>query len=167
MLRLGVERYALRRLHIDPDVPVVATLDFESADTECNRVEICGGGHPRLHWSLHPPDETVFAALLESATKLLEKLKDVFGVVVQPLGDYSSAPARARYLHEHATDAYHFGGGIPQSVLDHELRLKATPSVFVVSGAVFRRPGLANPTLTLLALAHRCADAVSAGLGKR
>jgi choline dehydrogenase-like flavoprotein len=145
----------------------VATLDFESADSDVNRLKLDRAGGARLHWGLNLVDEVNFESLLEQAIDLLMQLRDRFGASMEPLGDFSSLPARRQYLHGHAIDAFHLGGGIPfENVLDHKLRLRTARNVFVVSGAVFQRPGLANPTLTLLALAHRCADALHALVAK-
>ena len=161
LCRIGYERYVMRRLHVDKTVPIVATLDFESAHSEGNRIEFEGEDSALMTWDLRPADETAFDSLMVQANGLLFELQARYGLRLNPLGDLSTAAGRAAYLHDKATDAYHLGGGIRYAdVIDHQLRLNRSDNVYVVSCAVFQRPGLANPTMTLLALAHRCADAI-------
>ena len=55
--------------------------------------------------------------------------------------------------------AYHLGGGVAVGrLLDSDLRLHGTENVFVISSAIMQKAGIANPVLTLLALAHRFAQ---------
>ncbi|NNE07246.1 MAG: hypothetical protein HKN20_01665, partial [Gemmatimonadetes bacterium] len=43
-------------------------------------------------------------------------------------------------------------------VVDPELRVHGTGNLFVAGSSVFVTSGLANPTLSIVALAHRLAD---------
>lgn len=161
LCRIGYERYFKQRLYVGKTVPIVATLDFESAHSEDNRIELDREDGARMTWDLRPADERAFDHVIVRANALLSELQTRYGLSLNPLGDFTTAAGRAAYLREKATDAYHLGGGVKYGdVIDHQLRLNRTDNVYVVSCAVFQRPGLANPTMTLLALAHRCADAI-------
>jgi len=161
LCRIGYERYFKQRLYVGKTVPIVATLDFESAHSEGNRIELNGEDGALMTWELRPGDESAFDHVMARANALLSELQTRYGLILNPLGDFTTAAGRAAYLHDKATDAYHLGGGVRYAdVIDHQLRLNRTDNVYVVSCAVFQRPGLANPTMTLLALARRCADAI-------
>ena len=161
LCRIGYERYFMQRLYIGKTVPIVATLDFESAHSESNRIELDGEDSALMTWDLRLADERVFARVIAQANALLSELQTRYGLSLNPLGDFTTAAGRAAYLRDKATDAYHLGGGVRYGeVIDHQLRLSGSDNVYVVSCAVFQRPGLANPTMTLLALAHRCAEAI-------
>jgi hypothetical protein len=161
LCHIGYERYFKQRLYVGKTVPIVATLDFESAHSEDNRIEPDGEDGARMTWDLRPADERVFDQVIVRANALLSELRTRYELSLNPLGDFTTAAGRAAYLRDKATDAYHLGGGVRYGeAIDHQLRLKRTDNVYVVSCAVFQRPGLANPTMTLLALAHRCADAI-------
>ncbi len=162
---IGSERFLRGRLHIGSAVPIVATLDFESAGGQESRLDFDGKGDAGLSWNLAPDDEVSFGRLVLRARALIAELQQRFALDVELLGEFDTAEGRLRHLRDRSTDAYHLGGGVPiGTVADHDLRLREAPNAFVVSSAVFRRPGLANPTMTLLALAHRCADAISADM---
>ncbi len=168
LCRVGYARYVKKRLHVSKVVPVVATLDFESAHSDDNRIELDREGNAFMHWNLRRADESVFDRLIAQASALLSELQARFGLRLTPLADFSTAAGRAGHLYDKATDAYHLGGGVRfGDVIDHQLRLTKTDNVYVVSSAVFQRPGLANPTMTLLALAHRCVDAICVSVAKR
>ena len=52
LCRIGYERYFMQRLYIDKTVPIVATLDFESAHSESNRIEFDGEDSALMTWDL-------------------------------------------------------------------------------------------------------------------
>jgi hypothetical protein len=67
---------------------------------------------------------------------------------------------RIRYLHAAGKDILHLGGGLAparrdaRSVLAPDFSFPAACNAYVISTAVFARPGVVNPTHTLLALAE-------------
>jgi choline dehydrogenase-like flavoprotein len=66
-------------------------------------------------------------------------------------------------------DSNHHMGGMrmaavaSEGVVDTDLRLHGTKNCYVCSGAVFPTSGFSNPTHTVLALAVRLAEHLSAG----
>jgi choline dehydrogenase-like flavoprotein len=63
--------------------------------------------------------------------------------------------------------AHHLGGArmhedASQGVVDPDLRVHGSDNLFVCSSAVFPAGGFSNPTMTVVALAHRLAGVVSA-----
>ena len=47
-----------------------------------------------------------------------------------------------------------------RGVVDSDCRVHGTPNLFVAGSSVFPTGGYLNPTLTIIALAHRVADTV-------
>jgi hypothetical protein len=163
MLRIAFERYVQHRLYLADKLPVVATLDFESFPDKRNQIRLNGEGGAILDWDLHSEDELTFKELSEKSRWLISEFASSYGILVDPLCDFSDREAVSAYLHEKASDAFHLGGGIPvrldneDGVVERDMRLRGVDNVYVISCAVFRRPGLSNPTHTLLALANRFA----------
>lgn len=62
------------------------------------------------------------------------------------------------------TDTFHMMGGTPMQtmnrpgVVDHDCRVLGSKNVFVAGASVFPSGGMANPTYTALALAHRLGE---------
>jgi choline dehydrogenase-like flavoprotein len=50
-----------------------------------------------------------------------------------------------------------------EGVVDHNLKMFGVPNVYVVDGSVLPTQGAANPALTIMALAARCADHLARG----
>jgi choline dehydrogenase-like flavoprotein len=160
--KIGYSRFVKHRLHLSPAVPVVATLDFETYPSAKNRFSGSADARPALHWDVREEDVVTFIGLAERCRRLVSDFCKRFGAAAEPLADWSAPAAAEGYLRSAATDAYHLGGGLAvghdrDGVVDLNLRLRGTDNIYVISSAVFKRPGVANPTLTLLALANRFA----------
>ncbi|WP_371824239.1 GMC oxidoreductase [Methylosinus sp. KRF6] len=120
-----------------------------------------------MSWDVRRDDEVAFERLYERARVILLELAEKYRVQIKPLGDISTFEGRLDHLRREATDAYHLGGGLVLGeVIDDRLRLIGAENVYVISSAVFQRPGLANPTMSLMALAHRCVDDLCFELGR-
>ena len=158
-LRIAVERLLNRRLYLSDGLVVCATLDFETFPHPANALRLVGD-QAEFAWTITEDDELSFLELLDKANRLIAELARNYGMAVEPLGDFSSPRRAIDYLHAAGTDAFHLGGGLAAGVdgicaVDQNLRLIGTENVYVVSSAVLRRPGVVNPTHTLLALANR------------
>ena len=162
LARIGYERYANKRLFMSKRLPVQALLIFETAHNAQNHIRTITDQRASINWRLNSTDEHNFEHLLDRANKLLEELCTTYGIKVERNAKLKTRPQRRAFLHEESMDAFHLGGGIRYGgVIDHRLRLLSAQNVSVVSTAVLQRPGLPNPTLTLLALAHRCAEQIA------
>ena len=159
---IGFERYVRKRLYVSDELPVQALLIFESSENRLNRIRALSEARADMHWRMNSRDEDAFIQLTERAYHLLDELAATHGVQVHRPALMETNEQKRAYLHAKAMDAYHLGGGLPYGrVIDHRLRLIATPNMRIVATAVLQRPGLPNPTLTLLALAHRCAQDIT------
>lgn len=159
LLRLAVERLLKRRLYLSDGLVVCATLDFETFPHPANALRLVGD-RAEFVWTITKEDEFSYLELLDKANRLIAEMAHNYGMAVEPLADFSSPSTAIDYLHAAATDAFHLGGGLAASVdgigvVDQNLRVVGTDNVYVVSSAVLRRPGVVNPTHTLLALADR------------
>lgn len=162
LARIGYERYANKQLYISKRLPVQALLVFETADNAQNLTRMTSDQKASINWRLNSTDELTFERLLDRAHILLDEFTATYGIKVDWNAKLKTSPERRAFLHEESMDAFHLGGGIRYGgVIDHRLRLTSTQNVSVISTAVLQRPGLPNPTLTLLALAHRCAEQIA------
>ena len=162
LARIGYERYANKQLYISKRLPVQALLVFETADNAQNLTRMTSDHKASINWRLNSTDELTFERLLDRAHILLDEFTATYGIKVDWNAKLKTSPERRAFLHEESMDAFHLGGGIRYGgVIDHRLRLTSTQNVSVISTAVLQRPGLPNPTLTLLALAHRCAEQIA------
>ncbi len=163
--RIALERLTSGTLYIDKSVPIIATLDFESSGDASNRIAVDAQGGATLDWDYGVKDESNFLALFDRAATLTRHIAKTASATLADIGDFSSDSAKLAHMREHATDAYHLGGGAAFGVaIDEQLRLMSCANVFVVSAAALTRPGVVNPTLTLLALGRKTADAISTEL---
>jgi len=96
----------------------------------------------------------------------MESLAESYSLKFEPVENLATASLED-HLAQCATDAYHLGGGVQaalspsEGILRPDLQFHTARNVHMVSSAAFRRPGIANPVHTLLALASR----LSAGFG--
>jgi hypothetical protein len=108
--KLAFHRYVNHRLYVSDDVPIVATLDFETFPSEKNMLRI-GSSSVELCWDVRLEDERAFEDLFRQASALTTALVGQ-DMELEALGDFSDEKARARFLHANATDAFHLGGGL-------------------------------------------------------
>ncbi|MCF8177763.1 MAG: hypothetical protein K9J74_04595 [Sulfuritalea sp.] len=159
LFRIAIEKVVKQQLYLADELPVRATLDFESFPHPANRI-FWVGDKSRLDWDISSEDEDSYLEFLGRSQKFLTELSRRFGLSITPLVDSKLAGNAIDYFHKMATDAFHLGGGLAaglegKSAVDENLRLSGTENVHVISAAIFNRPGVVNPTHTLLALADR------------
>ena len=165
MLKIAARRIRAGELYISPDVRIVAMLDFESSFSAQNSLAIGADdgceGCAVLSWDVRQEDVAAFNGLYGKVQAVLAALARDYGFQYSPMKELEEAVSPGVYFKQHARDAYHLGGGLragrspDDSLCDEELRWHGISNLYVVSTAVFRRPGSANPVLTLLALADR------------
>ncbi len=158
LIRIGITWMFKKKLHISANVPIVATLDFESCGSLKNRIFYSRDENATLTWNVQDEDEKVFTHLVEDVKNLLETYETRYGVKFAPLFDVNDDHDTISHLRKRAVDAYHLGGGLAVGkILDEDMKFRGIKNLFVISTAAFSRPGLVNPVLTLLALASRFA----------
>ena len=159
LLGVGIERIARGRLRLSRELPVVATLDFESHPHAAQRLSLEPAG-ARMQWDLREEDERSFLDLSSKARQLLEEFRLRTGLRCELSDGLSGGRQALDWLREKATDAFHLGGGLAvrrdgTGILDEGLRVSGISNLHVISAAAFARPGVVNPTHTLLALGRR------------
>src|SRR5207302_1877703 len=143
------------------DMVTETAPDRDNRVTLTDAVDQLGVPKVRLRWKLTELDR-------RSATRSLE-------VIAAALGAHGLARIRSRALveenfwdtvwgcsHHIGTARMHRDPG--HGVVDAECRVHGIANLHVAGSAVFPRAGLANPTLTIVALALRLAAYLRAGL---
>lgn len=146
------------RLFVGSNVELTLTLDFESFPSGEKRLD-ANSDPLKMDWDICPKDEKQFLALFSDVESVCSELQAKFDLDVEWICEGSSDEALVEHLHKFAVDAYHLGGGIGlkngNTGIDQDLRIKGFDNLHIASSAAFIRPGVANPTHTLLALAQR------------
>jgi choline dehydrogenase-like flavoprotein len=146
---------------LPPDRPVVFTLSVmaEQLPDPASRVRLVSArdrwGVPRaeLDWRVAELDRCAMARRHRLAAPALER---AFGGTVLSFVDALAEP--------HMGEGYHHMGTTRMSadpeegVVDSDCRVHGMRNLWVAGSSVFATGGYANPTLTVVALAHRLAD---------
>lgn len=111
-----------------------------------------------LHWELHPYDEVTLRRTVELAAAELASLG---------IGRVSSPAAAGKLNYPVSGGPHHMGTtrmheDPSQGVVDADSRVHGIENLFIAGSSVFPTGGFAQPTLTLVALALRLADALTA-----
>lgn len=172
--------------HVDPARPwllhklgnleLALLVRGEQAPNPASRITLSGEkdstGVPRvrLDWRLDEIDVRSVAILVETLGRELERL----GLGrVEPADWLASGRWKTDPLvSSHPIGGYHHMGTTRMgtdprtSVTDPEGRVHGLPNLWVAGSSLFPTGGWANPTLTIVALALRSAERISAELGK-
>jgi choline dehydrogenase-like flavoprotein len=164
MVRLAVGYALSKRRYFPRDAVVHLQIDTEQVPSFTSRVRL-GKGHdalglPRtvLEWDVSDAERRTIRRCAELFAGELERLE--LGTVEWASTFTSSDPVWTDLI----SDAYHPMGGTRMSaapedgVVDPNSRVHGTDNLFVAGASVFPTGGMANPTLTLLALALRLGD---------
>jgi choline dehydrogenase-like flavoprotein len=123
-------------------------LDREETDTHGNPV-------PDVHWNV---DDRALRTI-ERANEIQAQILDELGAeITWQVGPDNTGPA---YHHMGTTK---MGDDPAESVVDASLRTHDLDNCWIASSSVFPTGGAMNPTLTIAALALRCADSVDSAL---
>lgn len=172
MARIALTRLLAGRLHLPPDVKVAGVLDLEQVpDREWSIGPGEDASRCEMNWDIGKADIANAARHALAVRQLLPRLASEAGFSWEELfPDPEREPTEFEsYVRATAWDTYHCSGGLRMgtdsrsSVVSPSLALHGLGNVHVVSTAVFPRAGVANPTLTLLALARRLAGELRAG----
>jgi choline dehydrogenase-like flavoprotein len=147
--------------------PGRATLDV-SADVElapsgANRVALVTTADPG-----RDPGLAVHLVLAEPDRRTLDRVRTLIRRIYADLGardvvELPGAHGEISWLFHHLGTC-RMGGDPARAVVDADLRVHGTSSLYVLGSSVFVTGGAANPTLTIVALAHRLADHLDARL---
>jgi hypothetical protein len=167
-LRVGYKRIMKGQFHISPKVPIVAIFDFESVPSVKNELKfaVASDGTEQIwfDWDMRDEDEGSFARFFPMIENVMSLMAKRYDFEYTPFPALANAPSLENYLIETAHDAFHLGGGLHagpspiDSILRPDLRFHGLDNLYCISTAAFRRPGIANPVHTLLALAERLAQ---------
>ncbi len=156
MARAGVHYLLERELYIPDGCEITLTFDFQSYASALNRIAI-EGDEAVLDWDIRPQDIDAFGRTVSARRDSLCRALSSHGLEVEWLAGDGGSGASAEYLGKAAIDAFHLGGGLQvcgaanDGVVDSRFVVRGTTNLHVLGTANFRRPGLANPVLTLLA----------------
>ncbi len=130
-------------------------------------VDRLGQAQPVLHWRLLEQDWTSIVRTTELVGAALERQYGAKAHVLMRTDDpWPYDPVGPNEAESSAWGNHHMGttrmGDSPSdSVVDHDSRLHATANLYVAGSSVFPTGGCANPTFTIVALAHRLVDHLS------
>ncbi|MCE9594826.1 MAG: GMC family oxidoreductase [Planctomycetes bacterium] len=158
-----VARYAYNRVlaRSRPKVRAVRLRNFMEMEPNPENRVMLGNSKDELGQPLtvvrHRPTERDRRSLIELHAALREEL------AATGLGELETNLSRAEPWPIDQDASHHMGttrmGRDPRrSVVDRDLRLHATPNVFLAGASVFPTSGCANPTFTLTALSIRLAE---------
>lgn len=139
--------------------------DPESRVTLSDQLDPLGVPLPRIDWRLHDEEYHTVHRLMELVIAEFERI----GLPAPRPAPWMDSPEtwRTRVLDRaHQLGSVRMGATPEEGAVDTDLRVYGTENVFVADGSVFPTGGHANPTLLIVALAHRLAQHV-AGLDSR
>nr|WP_249420226.1 GMC family oxidoreductase [Rhabdothermincola salaria] len=129
--------------------------DPDNRVTLGRRLDELGLPEPVIEWHLNPEDRTTLRATIRlvgehlAATGAARVELDPSG---SPVEDWPTEIGN----HHMGTTRMHVDPN--RGVVDENCRMHEVENLYVAGSAVFPTSGMANPTLTLVALAHRLAD---------
>jgi choline dehydrogenase-like flavoprotein len=143
----AIRDHAIREFEIDSQVEQLpspgnrVTIDFADRDS---------AGQPRiiLHYSLSEYDLLAKAEIYRHFDRIVAAL------------NAKELTRSDFYAHHHLMGTLRMGRDARISVVDEVCRAHDHPNLFIAGSAVFPTAGVANPTLTIAALALRSADAI-------
>lgn len=162
--RLAIARYLASRLHIPAGNPIRLQLDVEQPDNPAHRITLgsatddYGRRIPSINWSITPDDMDLMRSTASHVLKQWSRPEaGLPALVPRTVGDDQAKPY----------DAYHPVGTCRMgndrtAVVDHHLRVWGVENLWVVSTGVLPGAGTANPTFTMLCLAHQLAESIAA-----
>jgi len=146
--------------HLEMEVESEQIPNPDSRVTLSDERDDLGQPRARVDWRLADDD---LDAIRRSQELLDAELRRVgIGRVVGMLGDES--PPTHIGIGNHHMGTTRMGASAFTSVVDPQGRMHDVANLYVTGSSVFPRGGAANPTLTIVALAHRLADELATQL---
>jgi choline dehydrogenase-like flavoprotein len=134
-----------------------------SCVTLTSEVDRFGVPRPRVHWELGPSDKRAVSSLMEFLTRAFTR--QGIGEVRSnlPYGDHAWPTDTVGGCHHLGTTP--MGANVESGVVDRNCRVFGSDNLYVTGSSVFTTGGVANPTLTIVALSLRLAAHLAATLG--
>lgn len=112
------------------------------------------------------PGTSLFLSDSEENLKTVERAKKIVKKIYRDLGVDEVEDVPGNFWGHHHMGTCRMGDNPRTSVVNRNLRVHGTTNLFVAGSSVFVTSGVANPTLSLTALALRLADYLRAQLNK-
>ena len=156
LLKIAYSRVLENRLFIPEGTELNIVLDFESFPDQRNKIISKDKAH--LFWDIRDEDLETFYDLFNQAEQTIAILtkndRENYNLV--------NGNDLNKHIKASAIDAYHLGGGLKiDEIVQSDLRFREISNFAVISTAVFKRPGVANPVFTLLALAEKYLETIN------
>ena len=160
VIQLGGMRFLRSRLHIPRSAQVQLQLDVEQTPVRENGIRLTdnmdkhGRRIPAVRWSISHTDE---ASIKAAASRFVKVWPG------EAAGLPRLVPCQLEATGEKLYDAYHPVGATKmgetaEAVVDRDLKVWGTDNLYVASTGVLPSAGSANPTFSMLCLAHRLAE---------
>jgi choline dehydrogenase-like flavoprotein len=157
-----------------PDAVAELKLWIEQTPRRRNRLELGEGrdalGQPKLRvdWEKGETEERTLRLLAEEADRYWRRHAGALGILEwkENLFRKGSRLVDAAVGQAHPAGSTRMGLDPRESIVDPFLKVHALGNVSVASASVFPSSGSANPTLTVMQLALRAADAIARRLEK-
>jgi choline dehydrogenase-like flavoprotein len=133
----------------------------ENRVTLSDRTDVFGDPLARLEWTVGEHDRRTIRTLHAALDEDLRRRG--FGRVESPLLSEEEGPWPISRDASHHMGTTRMGDDPSTSVVDRECRLHGVENLYLAGSSVFPTSGYANPTLTIVALALRLGDHLTAG----
>jgi choline dehydrogenase-like flavoprotein len=136
------------------------------------QVDRLGCAQPVLHWRLLDKDWTSIVRTAERVASILEERHGAQAQVSvrshQPWPGNPVGPSEDQNATwgNHHMGTTRMGDGPADGTVDRDCRLQGTANLYVAGSSVFPTGSCANPTFTIVALAHRLVDHLAARAGR-
>ncbi len=143
--------------HAELSVDVEQSVSRDSRVTLDPSTDLHGLPRPNVHWTISDNDRRTASRGIEAIANWLDRTG--LGAL-----EVSEGLAEGKIPSEYIRDSNHPLGGTRMSesprdgVVDRNCKVFGTSNLWVLGGSIFSTGGHANPTLTMVALAHRLAS---------
>ena len=164
-----IASFALRRLSRRPSNRVVTSIRIlaEQVPDRNSRIQLApdrdkhGMRRVRMNWRIGTADLDSIAGHRDVFGRLLEK--SGVGRIIDRVDPHErQSPVLSNYHHIGSTRMHDRPS---EGVVDAQCRVHSTTNLYVAGSSVFPAGGYLNPTLTIVAMALRIADAVKRDIG--
>jgi choline dehydrogenase-like flavoprotein len=142
--------------------------NLDSRVTLADRVDRFGCRRPYLHWELEDDDWTSIVRTAELVASALQEEHGAHASLsVTADAPWPMQPGNPHKAHDHAWGNHHMGttrmaDDPANGPVDADCRLHGVENLYLAGSSVFPTGGCANPTFTIIALAHRLQDHLAA-----
>ncbi|MEO0423545.1 MAG: GMC family oxidoreductase [Pseudomonadota bacterium] len=162
-LKRGYEKKGLYAVVRAEQAPIAESRVTLGADADA-----LGLRRPVLDWQFSEIDRRSVRVLMETLKAEYQRLGWGDVALASWLHEEGTAWKTDPLISAHPIGGYHHMGGtrmgeaLASSVVDADCKLHESPNLYVASSSVFPTGGWANPTMTIIALAERLGDHLTA-----